>query len=147
MGFWHKVLGRRRSESSAAPPVGGAPTPEEAVRRYFAAVAAHDLEGILNTLCPQRARLYSDARTLDRRRQSVAGVEVLSVEPADVSVPLPPYAEAYPHQVTLRVEYAMRLVPPEQRRDPTLREGRQWIYFLLVSEGSGKPWLIADWGL
>jgi len=124
----------------------GAATPEEAIRQYFAAVVAHDLESILATLCPQRARLYSDPRTMDKQRKSVAGVELLAAELVDDPVPLPSFAAQYPHHVTMRVEYDMQLVPPEARRDPTLREGRQWAYFILVSEGPGKPWLIADWG-
>lgn len=147
MGLWGRLFGRRGRESSAAEPVRGAATPEETIHRHFSAIAAHDLEEILLTLCPQRARLYSDPRTLDKRRQTVAEVEVLAMEPVSESVPLPSYAEQYQQRITLKVEYDLHLVPPEQRRDPTLREGRQWVYYILVSEGPGKTWQIADWGV
>lgn len=148
MGLWDRFFGRRGQEDStpAEGPTKGAATPEEALNQYFAAVAAHDLDGILRVLCPERARLYGNFRTMDRQRKSVAAAAMLAAEPVDLPVTLPNYASQYPQRVALRVEYELQLVPPEQRRDPTLREGKQWAYFILVSEGPGKPWLIADWG-
>ena len=70
--------------------------------------------------------------------------KLLTVAAVDDPVPLPAYAGQYAETAVLKVEYDLNLVAPEQRRDPTLREGRQWSYFLLVSEGPGKPWLIAS---
>jgi hypothetical protein len=108
---------------------------------------AHDLEWLLATMAPERARLYSDPRTLDRRRVSVVGARLLSAEPAPDAVPLPEFAARYKSAAVFRVELELDLAPPEERRDPSVREGRQWSYFVLVKEKPGAPWLIADWGL
>ncbi|MEW8979133.1 MAG: hypothetical protein AB2385_12070 [Symbiobacterium sp.] len=118
--------------------------PEEVVQEHFRALVAHDLEWILATLTPERARLYNGPATLDKRRLSVRAARVTRVSPApDAPAPrIPGYGE----QQMLRVEYELELVPTEERRDPTLAEGPQWSYFLLVRERPGKPWLIADWG-
>lgn len=120
--------------------------PEEVIREHFAAMAVHDLDWILATLCPERARLYNDPRTVDRQRQTVTEAKVLSIEPAREDVPLPAYTHRYRSALAFRVEYELKLVPTEQRRDPTLREGKDWAYYVLVTESRGKPWLIADWG-
>jgi hypothetical protein len=146
MSLWTKLFGRRGKQPPAAPVRGGA-TPAEVMERHFAAIAAHDLDGILATLAPQRARLYNDPRTLDRRRLTVEKAHVLSAEAVDLPVPIPAYAEQYPLRAVLKVEFDYHLVDREQRRDPTLREGPQWSYYIVVSEGPGKPWMIADWGL
>ena len=113
---------------------------------HFAAMQAHDLEAILATLAPERARLYRDHRTLDKRRLTIASAEVLAMEPAGEAVPYPAFAERYVQRTALKVEFALHLVDSEQRRDPTLGEGRQWSYYALVQEGADGPWLIADWG-
>lgn len=109
-------------------------------------MVAHDLDWLLATMAPERARLYNDPRTLDKQRKTVLGARVEAVSPVEQAIPLPSFSERYRETRVLRVEYEMDLVPPEQRRDPTLREGRDWSYYILVSEGPGKPWLIADWG-
>lgn len=125
----------------------GAPTPEAAVRAHFAAIQAHDLAAILATLSPERGRLYEDHRTLDRRRLTIARVELLSVEPAGEAVPLPVFASRYTERLILKVEYEQELVEREERRDPTAGEGRQWAFFVLVrDEEAGDGWMIADWG-
>ncbi len=120
-------------------------SPDEVIGEHFAATQAHDLEWLLATMAPERARLYS-ARTVDRRRLSVREVNLLSVEEAPGAVELPGFSSRYPEQLVLRVEYELHLRSEQERRDPTLKEGRQWAYFVLVREGPGRPWLIADWG-
>lgn len=137
---------RRWGAPSPAATRKGAATPEEAVQAHFAAVEAHDLESLLATLAPERARLYNDPRTLDKRRLTVVEARILGIVTAGEEVPLPAFAHRYGENVLLKVEYELRLVEQEARRDPTLREGRQWSYFALVREVPGKPWLIADWG-
>jgi len=118
--------------------------PADVIHEHFSAMVAHDLEWILATLTPERARLYSGPAALDRRRLSVRAARVTRVSPApDAPVARVP---GYGEQQALRVEYELELVPPEERRDPSLVEGPQWAYFLVVREGPGKPWLIADWG-
>jgi hypothetical protein len=109
-------------------------------------MAAHDLDWLLATMAPERARLYNDPRTLDKQRKTVTGARIQVIAPAESAVPLPSFASRYQRNLVFRVEFELDLVPPEQRRDPTLREGRDWSYYILVSEGPGKPWLIADWG-
>lgn len=116
------------------------------MRQHYEATAAHDPDWLMATMAPERARLYDDARTVDKRRLTVAGVRVLTVEPVTQAVPAPAFAARYQSTLVLRAEFELDLVPPEQRRDPSLAEGRGWSYFILVSEGPGKPWLIADWG-
>ncbi|MDB4894187.1 MAG: hypothetical protein JWN15_449 [Firmicutes bacterium] len=117
------------------------------MQRHFAGIAAHDLEEILATLAPQRARLYSDHRTVDRRRLTVNSAKLLSVQAVDDPVPVPAYTAQYAETAVLKVDYDLNLVEPEQRRDPTLREGRQWSYYIVVCAGPGQPWLIVDWGV
>lgn len=117
------------------------------MQRHFAGIAAHDLEEILATLTPQRARLYGAPGMVDRRRQTVNSAKLLKVAAVDDPVPLPAYTAQYAEKAVLKVEYDLNLVEPEQRRDPTLREGRQWSYYIVVCEGPGQPWLIADWGV
>lgn len=120
--------------------------PEELIRTHFAALVAHDLEWIVATLAPERARLWNDPRTLDKRRQTVERAEVTRLEPASVSVPLPPFAPRYAEWAVWRVEFEMTLVPANQRRDPTLKEGPQWAYYVLVRPHPNQGWLVADWG-
>ncbi|MBP2020072.1 hypothetical protein J2Z79_003526 [Symbiobacterium terraclitae] len=146
MRFLGRLFGRRQDDSPAARWMRRRTQaePAEVVHEYFSAVVAHDLEWILATLTPERARLYSGPTTMDRRRLSVRAARVTGVSPApDAPVARVP---GYGEQLALRVEYELELVPPEERRDPSLVEGPQWAYFLLVREGPGKPWLIADWG-
>jgi uncharacterized protein YchJ len=146
-GFFRRLFGRRPNTPAEAwlARRAGAP-PEEVIRQHFAAIEAHDLDWILATLAPERARLYADTKTLDKRRQTVLKATVLAIEPTDEPVPLSAFAERYAMRQVYRVEFDLSLVEPEKRRDPTLQEGKQWAYFLLVSEGKGRPWLIADWG-
>lgn len=146
MSFFARLFGRRREDSPAANWMARRATadPETVVREKFAAMAAHDMNWILATLTPERGRLYNGPTTLDKRRLTVRSVEVLSVQPVgDAPVDRVP---GYPEQQALRVEFSMELVPEEERRDPTLSEGAQWVYYLLVREKPGKPWMIADWG-
>jgi hypothetical protein len=117
------------------------------MQRHFAGIAAHDLEEILATLAPQRVRLYTAPGTVDRRRLTVNSAKLLAVQAVDDPVPLPAYAAQYAETAVLKVEYDLNLVEPEQRRDPTLREGRQWSYYIVVREGPEQPWLIVDWGV
>jgi len=147
-GLWRKLFGRRGTSSPAEAWLSQRrqASPEEVIRQHFAAVAAHDLEWMLATMAPERARLYADGRTLDKRRLTVLGARVLTVEPAVDDVPLPSFSGRYRESLVLRVEFELELAPPEQRRDPTLREGLNWSFYVLVREGQGKPWLIADWG-
>ncbi|HWI64410.1 MAG TPA: hypothetical protein VNT75_21475 [Symbiobacteriaceae bacterium] len=147
-GLFRKLFGRRGTQSPAEAWLRQRreASPEEVIRQHFAAMAAHDLDWLLATMAPERARLYNDPRTLDKRRLTVTGAMVVSVEPADKPVPLPSFAERYKSTLALKVEYELNLVQPEQRRDPTLRDGRDWSYYVLVSEGTGKPWQVADWG-
>lgn len=121
-------------------------TPVDVIREHFAAMVAHDLDWILATLAPERARLYNEPRTIDKRRQTIAAASVVSSEPALAPIPLPGFAHRYRSSLVLRVEYDLELVDQEKRRDPTVRTGRDWSYYILVTEGRGKPWLIADWG-
>lgn len=137
MGLLDRLFGRRPDRRAQA-------EPEDVVREHFAAMSAHDVDRILATLTPGRRRLYSSPATLDKKRLTVRAARVLAVSPAP-DAPVEP-APGYPEQRVLRVEYELELVPPEDRRDPSLTEGRQWAYFLLVREGPGRPWLIADWG-
>jgi hypothetical protein len=116
------------------------------LRQHFEAIMAHDPDWLMVTMTPERARLYSDARTLDKRRLTVAAARFLALAPSSDSLPLPAFAEKYRELQVLKVEFELELVPPEQRRDPTLRDGRQWSYYILAREGPGHPWLIADWG-
>lgn len=118
--------------------------PETLIREHFAAIAAHDLDWLLATMTPERGRLYSGPTTLDRRRLTVRTVRLGEIRLAD-GAPVEP-AVGYPEQQVLRVSYELELVPSEERRDPTLSDGPQWGYYLLVRERAGKPWLIADWG-
>jgi len=121
-------------------------TPQEVIREHFAAMEAHDLDWILATLAPERARLYNEPRTIDKRRQSIAKATVVATEPATEPIALPVFAHRYRSNLIVRVEYDLELVDRERLRDPTVRQGRDWSYYALVTEGRGKPWLIADWG-
>lgn len=145
-GFFGRLFGRGTPSPAEQPAQRGEVDPEAAIRQHFVAIQAHDLDGILDTLAPERARLYNNPRTLDKRRLTVMEVHILHLEPADDSVPLPSFAQRYPAIQVWRVTYELKLVEPEKRRDPTLQDGEQWAYFILVSEGNGRPWLIADWG-
>lgn len=142
------LFGRREAPSPAGTWMAARSraTPEQVIRTYFEAGCAHDLDWIVATLTPERARLYQEARTVDKRRLSVRAARVLRVEAVDPAVLLPPAASRYRSRMIFRVEYELELVEPEQRRDPTLKEGADWAYFVLVTEGRGHPWLIADWG-
>lgn len=146
MGVFDWLRGRRRDDSPAANWLArrAKADPETVIREHFAAIAGHDLDWILATLTPERGRLYSGPTTLDKKRLTVRAVRLISVqEAADVPVEgVPRYAE----QQLFRVEYELDLAPLEERRDPSLQEGRQWAYYLLVRERAGKPWMIADWG-
>lgn len=146
MGFFDRLFGRRQAETPAARWISrrAQAEPEEVIAEHFAAMEAHDLEWLLATLTPERGQLYNGPTTLDRRRLSVKAAQITGVAPA----PNAPVERAvgYPEQQVLRVEYALELVPTEELRDPSLTEGPQWAYFLLVRERAGSPWLIADWG-
>ncbi len=145
MSFFARLFGGRRSDTPAAQWIARRPkaTPEEVIQQHFEAMVAHDLEWILATLTPERARLYGGPTTMDKRRQSVRVARVLGVEPVQERADsVPGYAE----QQLWRVDYDLDLVSAEDRRDPSLSEGRQWAYYLLVRHGPRKPWLIADWG-
>lgn len=120
--------------------------PDEVIRTHFASLVAHDLEWILATLAPERARLWNDPRTLDKRRQTLEQAEITSLELASGKIPLPPFAHRYADVAVWRVEFTLTLVPAEQRRDPTLKEGSQWAYYVLVRPHPNQGWLIADWG-
>lgn len=109
-------------------------------------MTAHDLDWLLATMSPERARLYNDIRTVDKRRLSIAEAGVVSITPTDDGVPLPAFAQRYRSHQVLKVEYELHLTDANERRDPTIKEGRSWAYFVLVCESRGKPWLIADWG-
>jgi len=147
-GLWRRLFGRRGTSSPAETWLSQRrqASPEEVIRQHFEAMAAHDLDWMLATMAPERARLYGDARTTDKRRLTVQAARVLAMEPALERIPLPAFSARYRETMVLRVEFEMELAPQEQRRDPTLREGRQWSFYALVREGQGKPWLIADWG-
>jgi len=144
-GLLHRLFGRRGTLSPVKPARGSA-VPEDVIREHFAAAVAHDLDRILLTQAPERARLYDSPRTTDKRRLTVTEAQVLSVEPTGESLPMPGFVQRYAEIAVYKVEFELRLVPAEDRRDPTVREGRQWSYFVLVSEGAGKPWMLADWG-
>lgn len=120
--------------------------PEEVVRQYFEGVNTHDLDLLLATMTPERAKIYAGPMTVDRRRQSVAQATVTSVTESHDNVPLPAMASKYRSTVILKVAYELRLVPAEERKDPTVHEGPDWAYFVLVTEGRMKRWMIADWG-
>jgi len=146
MNLLGRIFGRRTPESPAEAWLRrrAQAEPAEVVEEHFRAVVAHDLEWILATLTPERARLYNSPTTLDRRRLSVTAARVTGVTPApDAPVARVP---GYDEQQVLRVEFELELAPGGERRDPTLVEGPQWAWFLLVREKAGKPWLIADWG-
>jgi hypothetical protein len=147
-GLWRKLFGRRGPETPAEAWLRQRrdASPEELIRQHFAAMEAHDLDWLLATMAPERARLYNDPRTLDKHRRTVTGARVLAVETVEGTVPLPSFAARYPRTQVLKVEFELDLVEPEQRRIPTMREGRDWSYYVLVSEAPGKPWQIADWG-
>jgi len=145
VSFLARLFGGKRNDTPAAQWIARRPkaTPDELIHQHFAAMVAHDLEWILATLTPERARLYGGPTTMDKRRQSIRTARVLKVEPAaEKGDPVPGYAE----QQLWRVEYELDLVPAEDRRDPSLSEGSQWAYYLLVRQGPRQPWLIADWG-
>ena len=147
-GIWRKLFGRRGPGSPAEAWLRqrrGA-SPEEVIRQHFAAMVAHDLDWLLATMAPERARLYNDPRTLDKRRLTVMDARVLAVEPVERPVPVPSFADRYSATMILKVDFDLNLVESEQRRDPSLREGRDWSYYVLVSAGPGKAWEIADWG-
>jgi len=143
-----KLFGQREPPSPAKRWIAQrhAATPEEVVHAHFTAMGLHDLEWILATLTPERARLYGGSLSVDKRRQSIDSVKVLSIEPTQEELPLPSSITQYPLVEIYKVRFEMTLVPQEQRRDPSLRDGEGWAYYIVVAESSGKPWLIADWG-
>lgn len=144
MGLFDWLRGRWRDDSPAGNWLARRvkAEPETVIQEHFAAINAHDLEWILATLSPERGRLYSSPTTMDKKRLSVKEAQVLTVEPAADApvVRVPGYGE----QRAWRVEYVLELA--SELRDPTLVDGRQWSYYLLVRERVGKPWMIADWG-
>lgn len=146
MTFFDWLRGRKRDESPAAKWLvqRAKAEPEAVIREHFAAIAGHDLDWIQATLTPERGRLYAGPTTLDKKRLTMRTVQVVSIQGvADAPVErVPGYAE----QQTYRVEYEVELAPPEERRDPSVTDGRQWAYYLIVREAPGKPWMIADWG-
>ncbi|MFZ5815614.1 MAG: DUF4829 domain-containing protein [Bacillota bacterium] len=145
MSLFDWLLGRRRKRGPAAEWMArrAEAAPGTVIREHFAAMVAHDLDWILATLTPERGRLYTGPTTIDKRRLSVRDARVLEVERApEAPDPVAGYAE----QLLFRVEFELELVPGEELRDPSLKAGRQWAYYLLVREKPGKPWLIADWG-
>lgn len=146
MGFFQRLFGRRRDLSPAAQWLDRRTQadPESVIREHFAAIGAHDLEWILATLTPERGRLYTGPTSLDKKRLTVRSAQVLAVELAPGAAV--DRAVGYDEQQVWRVEFQMELVPPDERRDPSLQEGRHWSYYLLVRENPNKPWLIADWG-
>ena len=146
MGLFGRLFGRSRDDTPAARWMRrrAQAEPEDVVREYFAAMIAHDLEWMLATFTPERCRLYTGPTTLDRKRLSVKGARITGVSPA-ADAPVGRVA-GYGEQRALRVEYELDLVPAEERRDPSLVDGPQWAYFLLVRQRPGQPWLIADWG-
>jgi hypothetical protein len=149
-GFWHRLT--RRAAPSPAEAwlkqrVGA--TLEQVIAQHVAAINAHDLDWILTTLAPERARLYNDHRTVDRRRLSIREMRLVDIDsndPGDSVVPISPFAARYANRRILKVTYTLTLKSTEERRDPSLHEGEQWAYFILVNEGPRKPWLIVDWG-
>lgn len=146
MGLFDWLLGRKRDDSPAAKWMAqrAKAAPEQVIGEHFAAIAGHDMDWILATLTPERGRLYAGPTTLDKKRLTVRAVRLVSVQAA-AGAPVEP-VPGYGEQAVFRVEYELELVPPEERRDPTLHEGPQWAYYLLVREKPGKPWMIADWG-
>lgn len=147
-GIWQRLFKRRGTPSPAEVWLEQRRTaaPEEVVAAHFAAIGAHDLDWILATMTPERAKLYQDVRVADKRRLTVREAQVLGTEVATGAIPVPMLAQRYRTILVLRVEFELRLVTQDERRDATLHEGRQWSYYILVTEGRGKPWLIADWG-
>ncbi|MFZ5827131.1 MAG: DUF4829 domain-containing protein [Bacillota bacterium] len=144
MGLLNWLFGRRRDDSPAANWIAQRATadPETVIHEHFAALAAHDLDWILATLTPERGRLYTGPTTMDKRRLSIKTARVVGLQP-EADAPVEP-VPGYPEQAAYRVEYELEL--GEERRDPSLSEGRQWAYYLLVRQRAGKPWMIADWG-
>lgn len=147
-GIWHRLFKRRGAPSPAEVWLDRRQTasPEEVVGAHFAAIGAHDLDWILATMTPERAKLYQDVRVADKRRLTVSQARVLGTEVATGAIAVPMLAQRYRTILVLRVEYELILVEQDKRRDGALREGKQWSYYILVTEGRGKPWLIADWG-
>ncbi len=143
-----RLFGRREAPSPAKAWLARREkaTPEEVIRQHFAAMTAHDLDWLLATMSPERARLYDDIRTVDKRRLSIAEAGVISITPAEESVPMSAFVQRYRSNMVVKVEYELHLTEAHERRDPTIQEGRNWAYFVLVCESRGKPWLIADWG-
>lgn len=144
MGLINWLFGRRRDESPAANWIArrAKAEPEAVIQEHFAAMAAHDLDWILATLTPERGRLYSGPTAMDKRRLSIKSARVVGLKP-EADAPVEP-VPGYPEQAAYRVEYELELA--DERRDPSLTEGRQWAYYLLVRQRAGKPWMIADWG-
>lgn len=150
VSIWRKLFGRRGAPESPAEAwlrQRSEASPEEVLRQHFLAMQAHDQDWLTATMASERARLYNDVRTLDRRRLTVGQAKLLAVDPAPGAVPLPSFAGHYSQADVYKVTFELELVPPEQRRDPSLREGRQWAYYVLVRERQGGPWMIADWGV
>lgn len=145
----NRLLGRREPPSPAGTWLAERERaqPEQVLEQHFAAWVAHDLDWILATLAPERARLYTQTRTADKKRITVADARLISAqEVVNSEFSLPVFAHRYRSHLVLKVEYELRLVEPERRRDPTLKDGRDWAYYVLVTEGRGRPWMIADWG-
>lgn len=144
MGLFDWLLGRRRDDSPAANWIARRANadPESVIREHFEAMAAHDLNWILATVTPERGRLYTGPTTVDKRRLSVKAARVVGLRP-DAEAPVEP-VPGYAEQAAFRVEYELELA--SETRDPSLVEGRQWAYYLLVRSRPGKPWMIADWG-
>ncbi|OTA40308.1 MAG: hypothetical protein A6D92_19630 [Symbiobacterium thermophilum] len=66
MDLLGRLFGRRQPESPAAAWLRrrAQAEPAEVVVEHFRAIEAHDLEWILATLTPERARLYNSPSTL-----------------------------------------------------------------------------------
>lgn len=147
-GLRDRLLGRREPPSPAQVWLSrrDQASPDEVIQAHFEAWVTHDLDWILATLAPERARIYRDTRTVDKKRLTVQSARMVSAQAVPAEFPLPVFAHRYRSNLVLRVEFDLVLVESEKRRDPTLKEGLDWSYYVLVTEGRGRPWLIADWG-
>lgn len=147
-GFWQRLFGRREPPSPAEAWLEhrSHASPEDVIGAHFAAMQAHDLDWFLATMTPERAKLHANPRTVDKSRKTVLSAQILEVRQVAQPFPAKLLKVRYRSVLFFRVEYALKLVDQDRRRDPSLREGVQWAYYVLVTEGRRNPWLIADWG-